>query len=74
MTESIIQLDARGLEPPQPMIKILAAVAELAPGTILAAHTDRQPMLLYPQLNQRGLIYETWRQPDGTHLTHIRYR
>lgn len=69
-----IQLDARGLEPPQPMMKILEALATLSAGQCLAAHTDRQPMLLYPMLEQRGFTYETTRQSDGSHLTHIRHR
>lgn len=62
----------RGLEPPQPMMKILEAVAELPAGASLAARTDRQPLLLYPQLEERGFAYETTQQPDGSRLTHIR--
>ena len=69
-----IQLDARGLEPPQPMMKILEAIAVLPADAMLAAHTDRQPMLLYPLLEQRGFTYETIKQSDGSHLTHIRRR
>jgi TusA-related sulfurtransferase len=69
-----IQLDARGLEPPQPMMKILEAIAALPADATLAAHTDRQPLLLYPMLEQRGFTYETIKQSDGSHLTHIRRR
>ena len=69
-----IQLDARGLEPPQPMMKILEAIAALSADATLAAHTDRQPLLLYPMLEQRGFTYETIKQSDGSHLTHIRRR
>jgi TusA-related sulfurtransferase len=69
-----IQLDARGLEPPQPMMKILEAIAVLPADATLAAHTDRQPLLLYPMLEQRGFTYETLKQSDGSHLTHIRRR
>ena len=68
------QLDARGLEPPQPMMKILEALATLPAGAELVAHTDRQPMLLYPMLEQRGFTCETTRQSDGSHITHIRSR
>jgi hypothetical protein len=74
METQLIQLDARGLEPPQPMMKILEAVAALPPDATLVAHTDRQPMLLYPLLEQRGFTHETISQPDGSHLTHIRRR
>lgn len=69
-----IELDARGLEPPQPMLKILEAVAVLPAGTALAARTDRRPMLLYPQLEERGFTCETIAQSDGSHLNHIRRR
>ncbi len=74
MQTPLIQLDARGLEPPQPMMKILEALATLPGEASLLAHTDRQPMLLYPMLDQRGFIYETVQQSDGSHLTHIRRR
>lgn len=74
MEVETIQLDARGLEPPQPMMKILEAVANLPTDATLAARTDRQPLLLYPQLEQRGFTYETTKQSDGSHLTYIRRR
>jgi hypothetical protein len=74
MNTPLIELDARGLEPPQPMMKILETVAGLPAGATLVAHTDRQPLLLYPLLEQRGFTYETMAQSDGTHLTHIRRR
>ncbi len=74
MEVPLIELDARGLEPPQPMMKILETVATLPTGVTLVAHTDRQPLLLYPLLEQRGFSYETNTQPDGSHVTHIRHR
>ena len=74
MQPPLVQLDARGLEPPQPMMKILEAIAVLPADAMLAAHTDRQPMLLYPLLEQRGFTYETIKHSDGSHLTHIRRR
>ncbi|MCX6893979.1 MAG: DUF2249 domain-containing protein [Verrucomicrobia bacterium] len=74
MSAQTINLDARGLEPPQPMMRILEAVTALPPDATLVAHTDRQPLLLYPQLEQRGFNYRTEPQPDGSHLTQIRRR
>lgn len=74
MASEPIQLDARGLEPPQPMMKILEALATLPAGETIVAHTDRQPMLLYPILEQRGFSFSTAQQSDGSHLTHIRHR
>ena len=68
----IVDVDARGLEPPQPMVKILEAVATLPAGQELRARTDRRPMHLYPQLDERGFAATTEEQPDGSFLTHIR--
>src|SRR3954468_11291210 len=42
--EDILEVDARGLEPPQPMVKILEMLAALPRNTTLRARTDRRPM------------------------------
>ena len=73
-TEEVWEVDARGLEPPQPMVKILETLAALPAGKILRARTDRRPMHLYPQLEQRGFLAETEEQSDGSYLTQIRHR
>jgi uncharacterized protein (DUF2249 family) len=70
----IIDVDARGLEPPQPMVKILEALADLPAGAELRAHTERKPMHLYAQLEERGFVGQTEEQKDGSHVTHIRRR
>jgi TusA-related sulfurtransferase len=70
--KEIIDVDARGLEPPQPMVKILEAVAELPAGAELRAHTERRPMHLYAQLAERGFTAESEVQNDGSYLTKIR--
>ena len=67
-----IEVDARGLEPPQPLVKILEALTELPEGAELNARTDRRPVHLYAQLEQRGFTGETTEQPDGSFLTHVR--
>jgi uncharacterized protein (DUF2249 family) len=69
---SVIKLDARGLEPPEPLVKILEALATLPEGAVLEAHTDRRPMHLYTQLEQRGFVAETEELSDGGFLTHVR--
>jgi uncharacterized protein (DUF2249 family) len=71
---SYIEVDARGLEPPQPMVKILEALANLPAKTGIRAHTDRRPMHLYAHLEERGFVGETTEQTDGTFLTHIHRR
>jgi uncharacterized protein (DUF2249 family) len=52
-------LDVRGLEPPQPMVRVLEEIERLGPGAELEVHHDRRPMFLYPQLDERGFVHET---------------
>jgi uncharacterized protein (DUF2249 family) len=68
-----LDLDARGLEPPQPMVKILEALGALPPGAVLRARTDRRPMHLFAQLEARGFTGESVEQTDGSFVTHIRH-
>jgi len=68
----VIEVDARGLEPPQPLVKILEALAALPAGARLRARTDRRPMHLYAQLEERGFVGESEEQPDGSFVTHVR--
>jgi uncharacterized protein (DUF2249 family) len=67
-----LEIDARGLEPPQPMVKILEALATISTDSELIARTDRRPMHLYAQLEARGYVGQTEEQSDGSFLTHIR--
>lgn len=69
----IIEVDARGLEPPEPMVKILTALHALPVGTQMHALTDRRPVHLYPQLAERGFTGETVECPDGSFLTYVRH-
>jgi uncharacterized protein (DUF2249 family) len=70
----VVEVDARKLEPPQPMVKILETLAGLPHETGLDARTDRRPLHLYAQLAERGFTAETEEQTDGSYLTHIRRR
>jgi uncharacterized protein (DUF2249 family) len=72
VTSEVVEVDARGLEPPQPMVKILESLATLPAGVPLHARTDRRPMHLYSQLEERGFTAETKEQSDGSFLTYIR--
>lgn len=60
-----IEIDARRLEPPMPMIRILEAVATLPADSALVARTDRRPMLLLEELPRRGFAGESEPAPDG---------
>src|SRR5262249_47653638 len=71
--ETKLEVDARGLESPQPLVQILEALTNLSRGGILRARTDRRPLHLYPQLEVRGFMGETEEQQDGSYLTIIRH-
>ena len=68
----MIEVDARGLEPPQPLVMILEALARLTGRTDIRARTDRRPMHLYSQLEERGFTGKTEEEKDGSFVTTIR--
>ena len=70
----VLELDARGLEPPQPLVKILEALASVPQGATLQALTDRRPMHLYAELEARGFVGTTEPHTHGSFITHISRR
>lgn len=56
--DGVVVLDVRGLEPPEPMVRTLAALEELPPGGTLVQINVRVPQFLLPQLQERGFAYE----------------
>jgi hypothetical protein len=60
-------LDARWLEPPEPMELTLAAIEDLAPGERLCLLIHRTPHMLFPILKEWGFVYRTHTLDDGTH-------
>lgn len=59
-------LDNRGLEPPQPMMRTLAALEKLQAGETLQITNDRRPMFLYEQLDELGYKHSTEPNEDGS--------
>lgn len=59
-------LDNRDLDPPEPMMRILAAIATIAPGEVLSALLCREPAFLFPELAKRGHRWTGGFEPDGT--------
>ncbi len=53
-----LHIDVRGLDPPQPMVEILGLIASGKAGSVLTAHLDREPIFLYPELDERGWDHE----------------
>jgi len=69
--EPAVHLDNRDLDPPEPMVRILAALERLAPGQTLFALLSREPVFLFRELTKRG---HQWRgaftsQKDSYRLT-----
>ena len=65
MARAQAKLDNRDLEPPEPMVRILAAAEKLAPGETLSALLRREPVFLFPQLEKRGFRWLGGFSPDG---------
>jgi uncharacterized protein (DUF2249 family) len=59
-------MDNRELDPPEPMVRILAAVEEMRPGEVLSALLCREPIFLLPELAKRGHRWQGAFEPDGT--------
>lgn len=68
-TPSIQRLDLRGLDPPEPMRRVLEAVEALNSGEALQIITDREPMLLYRELDRRGHVHVKESDPEGFRTT-----
>ena len=56
--ETVHWLDVRGLEPPQPMMRTLAALETLPDGHELVQINVRVPQFLLPMLAERGFTFE----------------
>lgn len=68
----VVALDVRGLEPPEPMLQILAVLDVLPSGRELRAQTDRRPIHLLAELDSRGIAHASEEQPDGSWLNVFR--
>jgi TusA-related sulfurtransferase len=49
-----IDLDLSDLDPPEPMVRLLAEAERLEPGEVIFAILSREPLFLYPELTSRG--------------------
>jgi len=68
------RLDVRGLDPPQPLVRILERVGTLGAHDVLEALLDRRPLLLYPQLDDRGFTHVTDEPEPGLVRVRVRRR
>ena len=72
MNGLVIEVDARGLEPPEPLVAILETLQTLPEGAEVLARTDRRPIHLLSQLDVRGFHAISREQEDGSYVTSIR--
>lgn len=69
--DSAVVLDVRGLEPPEPLMRTLAALESLPPGKVLVQVNVRVPQLLFPMLAERGFACEVDESRAGVVLVRI---
>ena len=67
-----VLVDARGLEPPEPMEKVMQVLALLRPGQSIRMLLHREPFPLYAILAERGYRHETRMEGDGSYVILIR--
>ncbi len=53
-----VHIDVRGLPPPEPMVAIITLIERPETGDIIIVHLEREPVFLYPELDERGWSYE----------------
>lgn len=64
-----VTLDVRGLAPPEPLERTLAALEALPVGRALLQVNDRVPAFLLPLLDERGYRYQIDSDQRGTLVT-----
>jgi uncharacterized protein (DUF2249 family) len=64
MAENTIILNVRGLEPPEPLERVLDALSQLSPGQQISMLIDREPFPLYRILDNNGFDHQTNPMPD----------
>jgi uncharacterized protein (DUF2249 family) len=70
VTGNVIELDVRGLNPPEPMMRTLAALETLPHGHRLVQVNERVPQFLLPVLAERGFSCEVDEsRPDAVRVT-----
>lgn len=67
-----ILIDARGLEPPEPLEKVMQTLAMMRPGQSIRLLLHREPFPLYPLLTEKGYRYDTRMESEGSYIILIR--
>lgn len=70
---NVVELDVRGLEPPEPLFRTLEALENLPAGGTLVQVNVRIPQVLLPILAERGFAYEIDETRPDVVLVRIRH-
>ena len=60
----IVHIDVCGLEPPEPLERVLEALSTLGSQQKLCILIDREPLPLYRILANNGYLHQTQTRPD----------
>ena len=69
--QNIVELDVRGLEPPQPLLKIFSTLEGLGGDSALHIIHERKPIHLYPRLKDAGYKFLTEETGDDLYTIKI---
>jgi uncharacterized protein (DUF2249 family) len=72
--DDIVEIDVCGLQPPEPLERVLEALSRLRPGQRLRMLIDREPRPLYGILERNGYAYEATLRDDYIYDILIRTR
>ena len=67
-----VLVDARGLEPPEPMERLMQALTLLRRDQSIRLLLHREPFPLYSILAERGYGHDTRMEADGSYVILIR--
>jgi uncharacterized protein (DUF2249 family) len=62
----IIEIDARGLQPPEPYERVVSAIETFKPGDEIVLLLHREPQPLFSMLARNGYRYSVTHRDDGT--------
>lgn len=63
--EDGLHIDTRGLQPPDPMIAILSHIERPDQRGPIIVYLDRNPIYLFPELAERGWVWEIAENDPG---------
>lgn len=64
-------IDMRGMPPPEPLILTLETVEGMGVGEVMEGCYDRDPVLLFPELDARGHLYQSEKRSSNEYRVRI---